>query len=291
VAVAHAFLATPRPLLLDEPSAHLDGAGARAVNGLLAGLGALGGCALVVEQAGWRVDAGVGRWTRIAGGSLRATTAPQPPTVDGPRHAPGSAVVVAARGLRLEADGQTLLRDVDLTLHEGEVVVLTGPNGSGKSTLARAVAGHMRPVAGQVHRPGSGVALMLPVAELQLFATSVADEVSRRGTRPEELARVLRRHRLQHLAARAPWTLSRGERQRLLHAALDVLRPPVMVVDEPGQGLDPEALESMVRLIQRRAEKGRAYLVITQRPELQCMGHRRLEVCAGRVVDVGQPRS
>jgi len=127
---------------------------------------------------------------------------------------------------------------------------------------------------------------MLPSAELQLFATTVAGELRAARDRPEELARVLRRHGLQHLAARAPWTLSRGERQRLVHAALDVLRPRVFIVDEPGQGLDPEALETFVRLIHRRAEKGRAYLVISQRQELYPAAHRRLEVREQRVVEV-----
>jgi energy-coupling factor transport system ATP-binding protein len=106
------------------------------------------------------------------------------------------------------------------------------------------------------------------------------------GARHDESARVLRRHRLEHLAARAPWTLSRGERQRLVHAALDLLRPDVMIVDEPGQGLDPEDMQNFVSLVRRRAEKGRGYLIISHRLELATAAHRHLRIVDGDVVEV-----
>jgi energy-coupling factor transporter ATP-binding protein EcfA2 len=124
---------------------------------------------------------------------------------------------------------------------------------------------------------------MLPSAELQLFAATVAEEVATRGGL-EPQARVLRRHRLEHLAGRAPWALSRGERQRLVHAALDLQRPPLMVVDEPAQGLDGPELVELVKLIHRRAARGRAYLVISHREELAASCHRHLRVMGGRLV-------
>jgi energy-coupling factor transport system ATP-binding protein len=287
VTVGLALMAAPRPILLDEPSAHLDVASAAALSRLLGEIGRLGGSVLAVEQAGWRLGHGVARWVGLTRGAQRDAVVPRAPSMGPPRHAPGNEVVLEATGLRLEAGGRTLLRDVDLSLREGEIVVLTGPNGAGKSTLARVLTALARPAAGTVTVSSGTACLMLPVAELQLFATTVAEEVAGLGAGREELARVLRRHRLQHLAARAPWTLSRGERQRLLHATLDLLRPQVLVADEPGQGLDPESLEGLVRLIHRRAEKGRAYLIITQREELTRAAHRRLEVRNGSVVETG----
>jgi energy-coupling factor transport system ATP-binding protein len=127
---------------------------------------------------------------------------------------------------------------------------------------------------------------MLPSAELQLFAGSVAGEVAAAGAGRDEWAKVLRRHRLDHLAARAPWTLSRGERQRLVHAALDLLRPDVMIIDEPGQGLDSEDLRTFVHLVHRRAEKGRAYLIISHRLELARAAHRHLRISDQSVIEV-----
>jgi energy-coupling factor transport system ATP-binding protein len=179
--------------------------------------------------------------------------------------------------LSVTRGGREILRDVGLEVREGEVVVLTGANGAGKSTLAQVLAGVRRPAGGIVEADGR-VTLMLPSAELQLFARTVEGEVAAARAGRAEQARVLRRHRLEHLAARAPWTLSRGERQRLVHAALDLLRPSLMIVDEPAQGLDPDDLTAFMNLVHRRAEKGRAYLIISHRPELASAAHRVLRI-------------
>ncbi len=93
-----------------------------------------------------------------------------------------------------------------------------------------------------------------------------------------EVARVLRRHRLEALAARAPWSLSRGERQRLVHAAIDVLQPPVVIIDEPAQGLDSQDLVAFMELVIRRAVRGRSYIIITHRLEIAESCHRHFDL-------------
>ena len=283
LALANAFMGCPRPVLLAEPPAHLDIGAVRAFRQLLRRTGDLGGSVLVAEQAGWRLDDVVDRWWSLADGELADTTAPTAPILPAPTHEPSSQPVLALSGVAVERGGRRLLDGVDLTVHAGEVVMVSGPNGSGKSTLAEVAAGLRRPAGGMVEGTRHA-ALMLPSAELQLFAATVQGELNARGGF-EPQARVLRRHRLEHLAARAPWTLSRGERQRLVHAALDLLQPPVMVVDEPAQGLGPEELGMLIRLIQRRAQRGRGYLVISHREELAAAAHRHLRVIDGRLED------
>lgn len=285
VALATALLAAPKPVLLDEPCAHLDTEGEAALTEILSAIAADGGCVALTEQAGWRVSDGVTRWCRIEDGRAEPAVPPTRPAAPPPDHEPGDSAVLDARGLAVSRGRRQLVSDADLVLREGEVVALTGPNGSGKSTLARVLAGLRRADSGSVRSRGR-VALMLPETDLQLFAQTVAAEVSATGDRYEERTRVLRRHRLEHLAARAPWTLSRGERQRLVHAALDLLRPSVMIVDEPGQGLDVDDLAGFLRLIRRRSAKGRAYLVITHRSEITEAAHRRIAICDGRLEEV-----
>jgi energy-coupling factor transport system ATP-binding protein len=279
VALTTAMAAGPKPVLLDEPSSHLDGHGVEALVDLLEEGAAEGGSILLSEQAGWRLARGVGSWTTLADGRISPSELPEPPDFPAPAPA-GHQVLISTHGLMIEGGGRRLLAGVDFELRAGEVVLLTGANGAGKSTLAKVLAGFRGAGAGRIHRAGR-VALMLPSAELQLFAGTVAGEVTAAGRLPEETARVLRRHRLDHLGARAPWTLSRGERQRLVHAALDLLRPEVMIVDEPGQGLDPEDLATFVGLVHRRAEKGRGYLVISHRRELASAVHRHLHIVDG----------
>jgi len=284
VALACAFAGSPRPVLLDEPTAHLDEQGVDALSAAVTKLVGDGGSFLVAEQAGWRVARAMSSWRRLAGGRLEICEPPEAPHFPAP--APSeNRVVLSCRGLAVERGGRELLAGVDFQLRAGEVVLLTGANGAGKSTLARVLAGLRRPSRGAVVGNPQG-ALMLPSAELQLFAGTVAGEVETAGAGREESARVLRRHRLEHLAARAPWALSRGERQRLVHATLDLLRPEVMIVDEPAQGLDPEDLVDFVQLVHRRAEKGRAYLIISHRSELSEAVHRRLEIRDRALVEV-----
>jgi ABC-type multidrug transport system ATPase subunit len=287
VALATALLAAPKPILLDEPCAHLDTDGEAALTEILSAIAIAGGSVMLTEQAGWRVSDGVTRWSRIRDGRAEPVAPPTRPPVSPPDHEPGDAVVLEARGLTVSRGRRRLVRGSDLVLREGEIVALTGPNGSGKSTLAQVLAGLRKTESGSVRASGR-VALMLPETDLQLFAQTVAAEVSGAGDRHEERSRVLRRHRLEHLAARAPWTLSRGERQRLVHASLDLLRPSVLIVDEPGQGLDGDDLAGFLRLIRWRAAKGRSYLVITHRPELTEAAHRRIAIRDGRLEEVAR---
>jgi len=284
VALTVALAASPRPVLLDEPTAHLDSDGAQGLIDVLAEGCRSGGSFLLSEHAGWRVADGVESWSKLDGGRLAPCATPRRLQCKQPPPA-GRRVVLATRSLAVERGGHRLLDAVDLEIRAGEVVLLTGANGTGKSTLASILAGLRRCPAGAVTSSGR-VALMLPSAELQLFAGTVAGEVAAADRTHAETARVLRRHRLEHLGARAPWTLSRGERQRLVHASLDLLRPELMIIDEPGQGLDPEDMETFVRLMHRRSKKGRAYLVISHRHELVSAAHRHLRIAGGRVEEI-----
>jgi energy-coupling factor transporter ATP-binding protein EcfA2 len=292
LALAVSLAAAPRPVLLDEPTVHLDETGALALAHVLREIRALGGSVLVAEQAGWRLGDVVDRWLELEGGALRDRATPTPPQLERPLGSPGPPLL-EAKDLRLKRADRALLEGVNLSIGAGEIVLLSGPNGAGKSSLARALAGYaaaaggrLSVAAGGLRRP-RGTALLLPEASVQLFADTVADELTFGGADPLAVAVVLRRHRLEHLSGRAPWTLSQGERLRLAHAALDVLRPQLLIVDEPGQGLDPEDFGELARLIGGRAAEGRSYLIVSHRRELAVLAHRHFAIVGETLVEGG----
>jgi iron complex transport system ATP-binding protein len=189
-----------------------------------------------------------------------------------------SDAVLRAEGVTVEVPGRAILRDVSLTLAEGERIALIGPNGAGKSTLLRALSGTLRPTAGQVHLNGTAiqglsraeVARRLAVVPQQTalpFAMKVEEVVGLgrlphedplRGTRPADraaTAAAIERVGLGHLLGRDARELSLGERQLVLLALAVAQGAPVMLLDEPTVHLDlrhqVEAMELLRDLNER----------------------------------------
>ena len=168
-----------------------------------------------------------------------------------------------------------VLHDVSLDLQAGELVALVGENGSGKSTLARVLAGLKRPTSGTVTlsgvkrpRPGRDIGLLLQDPVDQLLTDEVDAEVAL-GPRSwrcfaqaahEELLAV---SDLTDLRSRPPLSLSAGQQQRTVLAAVLALRPPVIILDEPTHGQDWAHLERLVSFLQQLKAQGSAILLIT----------------------------
>jgi len=156
------------------------------------------------------------------------------------------------------ANGARALDEVSLSCRAGEFVAIIGENGAGKTTLAKHLIGLLPPAPGTVVVAGKDVS-QLSVAQAsrlvgylfqdpdyQIFNGSVFDEVAfglrarkvPKAQVEEETMAALRRLKLDHLRNEHPYTLSRGQRQRLALASTWVLRPPILLVDEPSTGLD-----------------------------------------------------
>lgn len=204
------------------------------------------------------------------------------------------------------------LQDVNLTIPPGEFVAIVGHNGSGKTTLARCVSGYLAPTAGRVRVHGRDIHAMPAAArstlvgyvfqnpDHQLFKDTVWEDVAF-GLQNLGLPRgeVLRRSEdaLQGLGLWEkrelhPFRLSKGDRQRLAIAAIVVMRPRVLVVDEPTTGQDAEKSREIMELLLRvNAETGTTVLIITHAMDLVAEYGRRVVVMAGgRVLLDGAPR-
>ncbi|MEJ0046609.1 MAG: metal ABC transporter ATP-binding protein [Rhodospirillales bacterium] len=175
---------------------------------------------------------------------------------------------VLLRGVTLGFPGCTVLRDVDLSVQQGEFVGVLGPNGAGKTTLLRALLGLVRPSTGHIEifgtkaHPGhSGIGYLpqtlpgaLPtVRGIDLLAASLG------GTRwglpfssadaKSEIARALAHVDATGLAQRPLAQLSGGERQRVLIAQALLGQPRLLLLDEPLSNLDPRHQRAVVRLL------------------------------------------
>jgi thiol reductant ABC exporter CydC subunit len=197
--------------------------------------------------------------------------------------------VLDAHGLDLRYPGATrpALDGVDLDLRPGRRVVLLGPSGAGKSTLLRVLSGQLATDAGQVLLAGvpvtevAGVDLARYVAvaeqDAHLFHTSLRENVliARPLATDEEVVAAATEAGLAEWVAGLPdgWEttvgergdqLSGGERRRLAVARALLSPAPLLLLDEPTEGLDPEAADALVRrLLAPRPDRG--VLLVTHR--------------------------
>ncbi len=161
------------------------------------------------------------------------------------------------------AQGKDLLLDLNFRLEDGLRTVILGPNGAGKSLLLRLCHGLLKPRSGAISWGGqtpaqAGRGLAMVFQRTVLLRRSVADNIGHvlgiMGVSGEQrrarIESALVEAGLAELAEHPARTLSGGEQQRLSIARALVLRPRVLMLDEPTSNLDPgatAAVESMIR--------------------------------------------
>src|SRR5208282_2476077 len=154
------------------------------------------------------------------------------------------------------AGGPRVLNSIDLTVEAGDFIAIVGQNGSGKTTLAKQIVGLLQPATGRVTIEGKDRAQMRPAEtarevayvfqnpDHQIFAATVQEEVAfgprNFGLADDEIQRrcdeALEAVGLQNERQSDPFLLSKGERQRLAVASVLVLRPRMLILDEPTTG-------------------------------------------------------
>ncbi|WP_165055202.1 MULTISPECIES: energy-coupling factor transporter ATPase [unclassified Adlercreutzia] len=176
-------------------------------------------------------------------------------------------------------DAVWALRDVSLSVREGEFLGIAGHTGSGKSTLIQHMNGLLHPTAGRALAGGADLAdkrvarevrgsvgLVLQYPERQLFAATVYDDVAfgprNLGLPEDEVGRRVRASLERvgldpdDLSAKSPFELSGGQQRRVAFAGVLAMRPRTLVLDEPAAGLDPAARRDFLDLIARLHAQG-----------------------------------
>jgi spermidine/putrescine transport system ATP-binding protein len=198
---------------------------------------------------------------------------------------------------------------VDLTVQSGEFFSLLGPSGCGKTTTLRLVAGFEQPTAGKVLLDGTDVTGIPPHKRnvntvFQSYALfpflSVFDNVAF-GLRHRSLSKAdiasrvgesLELVKMTEYAKRRPGQLSGGQQQRVALARALVLKPAVLLLDEPLGALDAKLRRSLkVELKALQEQVGITFLYVTHdQEEALTMSDRLAVMNAGRIVQIGGPR-
>jgi zinc transport system ATP-binding protein len=209
--------------------------------------------------------------------------------------------------------GQPVLRDIDLTVNEGEFVAIAGPNGGGKTTLLRLALGLERPGRGDVLLFGeradrfSNRAMLGYLAQrtsLAVQAPATVREVVAAGRAPRNpygrlhqedkaaIEEAIERVGLTRLAKRPLTRLSGGQQQRALIAKALATEPRLLALDEPTTGVDVAAQEALAELLERlHRELGVTILYVSH--EFGAIEHvvQRLLLVRERIQFDGQPQA
>jgi energy-coupling factor transport system ATP-binding protein len=210
------------------------------------------------------------------------------------------------------SDDQPVLKNITLSIQQGEFVALIGGNGSGKTTLAKHCNGLYKPTSGAVFVNGRDTK-DCSVAELsgivsycyqnpdhQIFQSTVWEEVAfgpkNMGLSAAEIelrvSEALRAVGLEHLRGEEPYFAGKGTRQKIAVASILAMKPQMIVLDEPTTGLDHRGVVEMMALIQRLHREGHTILVITHDMRLVAeYAQRVIVLCRGEIICDGSPQA
>ena len=221
--------------------------------------------------------------------------------------------MITIKGLRKSFGRAEVLRGIDLSVAESEVVVIIGPSGSGKSTLLRCINYLEEPTAGSVEIDGT---ILRHDASINKIRAEVGMVFQRFNLFPHMtvlenimLAPIKVRHQTRSEAEKVarlfldkvglgdrgsayPAQLSGGQQQRVAIARALAMRPKVMLFDEPTSALDPEMVQEVLNVMKELAREGMTMVVVTHEMGFaQEVGDRVLFIDQGVIVEEGSPET
>lgn len=235
-------------------------------------------------------------------------TGPQSQTLLPPQSKTETQPAISLRGIEKSFGSFTAVKNLNLDIASGEFFSLLGPSGSGKTTVLRMIAGFEHPTAGTIELDGAEVTNKAPFEravntvfqDYALFPhLSVAQNVEYglklrkipRAERQRMVADSLEMIRLPHVAKRLPSQLSGGQRQRVALARALILKPQVLLLDEPLGALDKQLREQMqIELKQIQRDVGITFVFVTHdQEEALSLSDRVAVFNEGNIDQVGSP--
>lgn len=212
-----------------------------------------------------------------------------------------------------EGEKEYSLRGVNITVKEGEFVVVLGHNGSGKSTFAKHMNALLLPAGGEIYidsidatdpentwevRKRAGMVFQNP--DNQMVATVVEEDVAfgpeNLGIEPSEIRKrvdkSLKEVNMYEYRKHAPHLLSGGQKQRVAIAGIIAMRPKIIILDEPTAMLDPSGREEVMKTIRQLNEEYNITIVhITHFMEEAVQGDRIVVMEEGKIIIDDTPRN
>jgi biotin transport system ATP-binding protein len=202
-----------------------------------------------------------------------------------------------------------VLREISISVGEGELVLLCGENGSGKSLLLRALKGLLSPIKGtisiegrdlsrQIKERNRAIGLVFQDAETQMVGQSVERdlrfglenlkiELNEQNRRVEEVAQLLN---LSHLLKERPRSLSGGEQRRVAIGGVLIMEPKILLLDEPFANLDWEGIKQVLASLASLKQAGVTIVVATHEIEkIFSLSDSLILLEKGEVVAQGSP--
>ena len=226
--------------------------------------------------------------------------------------APG-AVMIEARGVeKWYPNGFHALRGVDLSVHQGEVVVIMGPSGSGKSTFIRTFNALEDFQKGSIWVDGMELTddvrnidairqeVGMVFQQFNLFPhltvlenLTIAPVLVRKRSKAvveRQALELLERVGIAEQAHKHPGQLSGGQQQRVAIARSLCMEPRIMLFDEPTSALDPEMVQEVLEVMQELAREGMTMVVVTHEVRFARQVASRVVLMAdGQVVEMAAP--
>ncbi|MBI5199918.1 MAG: LPS export ABC transporter ATP-binding protein [Nitrospirae bacterium] len=190
-------------------------------------------------------------------------------------------MILEARGLKKEYGGRRVVKGVDISIKEGEVVGLLGPNGAGKTTIFYMMVGLTKVGGGEIFlgeeritnlplhlRSRKGIGYLpqepsifrkLSVEENLLAILEMSDIPA--AEKDERLNSLLKELDIINLAKNKAYTLSGGERRRVEITRALITSPSFLLLDEPFAGIDPISVSEIQRIISQLKERGIGLLI------------------------------
>ena len=219
--------------------------------------------------------------------------------------------MIEIRGLNKYFGDLHVLKDIDLTVEEGEKVVIIGPSGSGKSTLIRCVDYLEEPTSGEVIIDGTPLTKknhlemartyssmvfqqfnlypnMTVLGNLTLAPIKLQKKSKEEATQAAMAA--LKRVGLAHKAGEYPQNLSGGQQQRVAIARALCTKQPIILFDEPTSALDPEMVQEVLDVMIELAQENITMICVTHEMGFaRLVADRVIFMDDGRILEQGSP--